>query len=88
MAEANRLTRSFLLSLGPQSTGCQSLNILQDGNMLDHSRKVLKEPFGMELVARAEEMELLRDVEIEVLGGENISSLLNGFVEFSNCLGM
>ena len=37
--------------------------------MLDHSRKAVKEPFGMELVARAEEMELLRDVEIEVLGG-------------------
>ena len=69
MAEANRLTRSFLFSLGPQSTGCQSLNILQDGNVLDHSRKAVKEPFGMELVARAEEMELLRDVEIEVLGG-------------------
>ena len=28
VAEANRLTRSFLFSLGPQSTGCQSLNIL------------------------------------------------------------
>ena len=30
--------------------------VLQDGSVLDLLRKAVKEPFGMELVARAEEM--------------------------------
>ena len=60
---------------------------LQDGSMLDLSRKVVKEPFGMELVSRVKEMEP-RDVEIGVLRGENINNLPSGFVEFSICLGM
>ena len=76
------------LSLGPQSPGCQPLMmVLQDGSMLDLSRKVVKEPFGMELVSRVKEMEP-RDVEIGVLEGKNINNLPSGFVEFSNCLGM
>ena len=70
VAEANRLTGSSPLSLGPQSPGCQPLKmVLQDGSVLDLLRKAVKEPSGMKLVARAEEMELPRDVEIGVLGG-------------------
>ena len=89
VAEANRLTGSSPLSLGPQSPGCQLLKMVpQDGSVLDLSRKAVKEPSGMKLVARAEEMELPRDVEIGVLGGENINNLPSGLVEFGNCLGM
>ena len=89
VAEANRLTGSSPLSLGPQSPGCQLLKMVpQDGSVLDLSRKAVKEPSGMKLVARAEEMELPRDVEIGVLRGENINNLPSGFVEFSICLGM
>ena len=62
--------------------------VVQDGSVLDLLRKAVKEPSDMELVARAKEMELPRDMEIGVLEGENFNSLPSGFVEFSNCLGM
>ncbi|RVX09641.1 DNAJ protein JJJ1-like [Vitis vinifera] len=48
----------------------------------------VKEPSGMEMVARVEELGLPRDVEFKAWEGENIKSLPNGFVEFNNCLRM
>ena len=85
MVEANRLMGSSLLSLGLQSLGCQLLKmVLQDGSMLDLLRKATKECSGMEMVARAEELELSRDVEFDALERENINSLPSGFVELSN----
>ena len=85
MVEANRLMGSSLLSLGLQSLGCQLLKmVLQDGSMLDLLRKAVKERSGMEMVARAEELELSRDVEFDALERENINSLPSGFVELSN----
>lgn len=89
MAEANGQSGPSPLSLGPRSPRCQLLMmVLQDDSMLDLSGKTMKEPSGMEMVARAEELERSRDVDFGALEGEDFNSLPSGFVEFSNCLGM
>ena len=62
--------------------------LLQDGGLLDLSRKVVKEPSRMEMVARVKELGLPKGCGIRGFGGENIDSLSNGLVEFSNCLRM
>ena len=62
--------------------------VLQDGGVVDLLKKAVKEPSGMEMVARVEELGLPRDVEFKAWEGENIKSLPNGFVEFNNCLRM
>ena len=48
----------------------------------------MKEPSGMEMVAKAEELELSRHVEFWALEGEDINSLPSSFAEFSKSLGM
>ena len=79
-----------LVSLGPRSPRCQLLKMmLQDGGLLELSGKAVKDPSGMEVVTRDKELELSRDVDFGcALEEEDFNSHPNGFVKFTNCLGM
>ena len=77
--------------LRPLSPGCQLLKLLlQDGGLLELSEEAARVPSGKELVIKTEEMERPRDVEFDCVAEEegDIEILPNGFVSFSNCLGM
>lgn len=88
--------RIDILALGssylrPLSPGCQLLKLLlQDGGLLELSEEAARVPSGKELVIKTEEMERPRDVEFDCVAEEegDIEILPNGFVSFSNCLGM
>lgn len=58
--------------------------------MSELSGEAARVPSGKELVIKTEEMERPRDVEFDCVVEEegDIEILPNGFVSFSNCLGM